>query len=102
LEVFPRDRVNGRTLTIGVDYNVPPATVISVLTQAASHVDGVSREIPCFARVGGFADSSVTYDIKYYTRDYSARDRIDADVRKAVWYALRRNDISIPFPIRSY
>ncbi len=101
LEVFPRDRVTGRALQIGIDYNVPPATVISVLTQAASHVDGVSREIPCFARVAAFGDSAVVYDIKYYTRDYSARDRIDADVRKAVWYALRRNNISIPFPIHA-
>ena len=102
IEVFPRDRVNGRSLQIGVDYNVPPATVINVLTQAAAHVDGVSREIPCFARVAAFGDSAVVYDIKYYTRDYSARDRIDADIRKAVWYALQRNGISIPFPIRAF
>lgn len=101
LEVFPRDHLNARVLQIGVDYNVPPATVINVLTQAASHVDGVTREIPCLARVAAFADSAVVYDIKYFTRDYSARDRIDADVRKAIWYALRRNQISIPFPIRS-
>lgn len=101
LEVFPRDRVSGRTLTVGIDYNVPPATVINILTQAAAHVDGVSREIPCFARVASFGNFAVEYDIKYYTRDYSARDRIDADVRKAVWYALRRNDISIPYPISS-
>ena len=101
LEVYPRDRMNGRTLSVGIDYNVPPATVINILTQAASHVDGVSREIPCFARVGSFADSAVMYDIKYYTRDYSARDRIDADVRKAIWYALHRNQISIPFPIHN-
>jgi len=100
-EVFPRDRLNGRSIQVGVDYNVPPATVISVLTQAASHVDGVSREIPCFARVAAFGDSAVVYDIKYYTRDYSTRDRIEADVRKAIWYALRRNNISIPFPIHN-
>ena len=101
LEVFPRDRVNGRSIQVGVDYNVPPATVISVLTNAASHVDGVSREIPCFSRVAAFGDSAVVYDIKYYTRDYSARDRIDADIRKAVWYALKRNKISIPYPIHA-
>jgi CRP-like cAMP-binding protein len=34
-------------------------------------------------------------------RDYSQRDRIDADIRKAVWYALRRNGITIPYPIRA-
>ena len=101
LEVFPKNNLNARILQIGIDYNVPPATVISVITQAASNVDGVSREIPCLARVAGFADSGVTYEIKYFMRDYSHRDRIDADIRKAIWYALRRNGIPIPFPIRS-
>ena len=102
LEVFPRRNLNARVLQIGVDYNFPPAMVIGVLMQAASNVDGVSREIPCFARVGGFAESAVTYEVKYFTHDYSQRDRIDADIRKAVWYALRRNSISIPYPIRMH
>lgn len=102
VEIYPRNNLNARLLQVGVDYNVPPAKVIDVLTHAAVNVEGVSRELPCFARVAGFGDSSVTYEIKYFTGDYSQRDRIDADIRKAVWYALRRNGISIPFPIRSY
>jgi small-conductance mechanosensitive channel/CRP-like cAMP-binding protein len=102
LEVFPRGNLNGRVLKIGVDYHVPPATVIATLTQAVAHVDGVARELPCIARVGAFADSAVVYDVKYYTHDYAARDRIDAEIRKAIWYALQRNDISIAFPIRAY
>ena len=102
LEVFPRNNLNARVISVGVDYNVAPATVIGILTQVAAHVDGVARELPCFARVGGFGDSAVVYEIKYFTRDYAARDRIDADIRKAVWYALRRNSIAIPFPIRSF
>ena len=58
--------------------------------------------MPCFARVATFGESSVTYDVKYFVRDYSQRDRIDADIRKALWYAMRRNNIAVPFPIRSY
>lgn len=100
LEVFPRQNLNGRTLQLAIDYNVAPAAVIGVLTQAATHIEGVARETPCLARVGGFSDSAVTYEIKYYTRDYSMRDRIDADIRKAVWYALRRNEIPFAFPVR--
>jgi len=101
VEVFPKNNLNARILQIGIDYNVPPATAIAILTQAASNVDGVAHDAPCFARVGAFADSSITYELKYFTRDYSQRDRIDADIRKAVWYALRRNNIPIAFPIRS-
>jgi len=102
LEIFPRNNLNARLIRVGVDYHVAPAQVLDVLTQAASHVEGVSRERPCIARVGAFADSSVVYEVKYFTREYAARDRIDAEIRKAVWYALQRNDISIAFPIRAY
>lgn len=101
LEVYPRANLNARILQFGIDYNVPPATVLNVLVQAASNVDGVSHAIPAFARVGNFGDSAVIYEIKYHMQDYSQRDRIDADIRKAVWYALRRNGIAIPFPIRN-
>jgi len=102
LEIFPRNNVNGRVLQIGVDYNIPPATVVGILMQAASHIDGVAREVPVIARVGAFSDSAVVYELKYFTRDYSMRERIDADIRKAVWYALRRNEISFATPIRAY
>lgn len=102
LEVFPKNNMNGRVLQIGVDYNIPPSTVIGILMQAASHIDGVAREIPVIARIGAYSESAVVYEIKYFTRDYALRDRIDADIRKAVWYALRRNDISFATPIRAY
>jgi small-conductance mechanosensitive channel/CRP-like cAMP-binding protein len=102
LEVFPRSRLTARVLPVSVDYNIPPATVIGILSQAAAHVDGVARDLPCFARVASFADSAVIYEIKYHTRDYSERDRIDADIRKAVWYALQRNKIAFATPIRAY
>lgn len=101
VEVFPRNNLNARTLQVGIDYNVPPAEVIAVLTQAAENVQGVAQELKAFARLAAFADSTITYEIKYWMHDYSQRDRIDADIRKAVWYALRRNDIPIPYPIRS-
>ena len=102
LEVFPRNNLNGRVLQIGVDYNIPPSTVIGILMQAASHIDGVAREVPVIARVGAYSDYAVVYEVKYFTRDYALRERIDADIRKAVWYALRRNDIAFATPIHAY
>jgi small-conductance mechanosensitive channel len=101
LEVFPRNNLNARVLQLNVDFNAAPSTVIAVLTQAATNVDGVVKEMPCLARVGGFTDSAVTYEIKYFTADYSLRDRIDADIRKAAWYALRRNGIPLALPVRA-
>ncbi|MGH9422474.1 MAG: cyclic nucleotide-binding domain-containing protein [Thermoanaerobaculia bacterium] len=102
LEVFPRAQLNARVLQLGIDYNVPPATVIDIASQAAAHVEGVSRELPCFTRVATFADSAVVYEVKYHTRDYAQRERIDADIKKAVWYALQRNKIAFATPVRAY
>lgn len=102
LEVFQRSRLTARVLPVSVDYNIPPATVIAILSQAAAHVEGVARDLPCFTRVASFADSAVIYEIKYHTRDYGSRDRMDADIRKAVWYALHRNKIAFATPIRAY
>ncbi|HEX7152371.1 MAG TPA: cyclic nucleotide-binding domain-containing protein [Thermoanaerobaculia bacterium] len=101
-EVFAQQTLAAEILSLGIDPHAAPATVIAILTQAAANVDGVVRDIPCFARVARFDMSWVTYEIKYFTRDYTQRDRIDADIRKAVWYALRRNHISLSFPISQY
>lgn len=101
LEIFPLGNLNARMLIVGIDYHVAPAEAIVVLQQAAANVEGVAREIPCLARVGAFGDSAMQYEIKYWTRDYSRRDTIDADIRRAVWYALHRSGMTIPYPIRS-
>lgn len=101
LEIYPRSNFNARVLQVSIDYHAAPATVIDVLTQAASHVQGVVQEMPCFARLAAFGDSSISYEIKYFTADFAMRDRIDADIRKAVWYALRRNGIPLGLPIRA-
>ena len=89
LEVFPRRNLNARVLQVSVDGETTPADAMPLLTEAASNIEGVSQEMPCFARVQSFGRSSITYEIKYFTREYEHRDRIDADVRKAIWYALR-------------
>ena len=90
VEVYPRNNLNARVLSLSVDAKVPPAEVIGLLTRAASSIEGISREVPCLARVANSADSMVTYEIKYFTEDYSQRDRIDAEVRKAAVFALGR------------
>ena len=102
LEVFPRNNNNARVLAVSIGYAVPPAVVIPILEQAAANVVGVSADIACIARVGPFGDSAVTYELKYWTRTYQLRETIDAEVRRAIWYALRRNKISFPYPVRTF
>ena len=101
LEIFPNESPNGRTVMISVTYTAPPAKVIEVLERAARNVNGISRKIACLVRIGSFDSSAVNYEIRYWTETYALRDTIDAEIRKAAWYALRRHGISQPYPIRS-
>ena len=94
VEVYPRNNLNARVLSLTVDRKVSPAAVISLLTRAAAGVEGISREVPCLARVAAIDEAKVGYEIKYFTEDYSQRDRIDAEVKKAAWYALREAGLS--------
>lgn len=101
LEVFQHRSLAARMVTVGVTYDARPARVIPILEAAARNVEGVSAEVACIARIAGFAESAVTYEVKYWTHSYALRDAIDAEIRKAIWYALRRNSIAIPYPIRT-
>jgi len=96
VEVYPRNNLNARVLSMSVDARIPPADVIGLLTRAAAGVEGISRDVPCLARVVTVDESKVMYEIKYFTEDYSQRDRIDAEVRKAAWYAFREAGMGEP------
>lgn len=101
LEVFPHDHLSARLVPVGIGYHVPPVRAIAVLEQAVRNLENVSQRVPPIARIAAFAESSITYEVKYWTDKYHLREIIDAEIRKAIWYALKRNDIPIPFPIRT-
>jgi small-conductance mechanosensitive channel/CRP-like cAMP-binding protein len=101
IEMFPAQNLNARVVAVRVSYDAQPSQVISVLEQAAQNVEGVAQEIPCLARVAAFGDFGLQYEVKYWTRAFQSRENIDAALRKAIWYALKRNNLTIPFPIRT-
>lgn len=100
LEVFARDNLNARLVPVLVGYEFPPARVISVLERAVRNLEWISSEIPAIARVAGFAENGLQYEVKYWSRHIHLRDTIDAEIRKAIWYAFRRAGIVIPLPVR--
>jgi small-conductance mechanosensitive channel/CRP-like cAMP-binding protein len=85
---------------IGVEYGAPPNKVRSVLTAMMSHVDGVMKDPAPDVYVVDYADFAVTYELRFWIEDHAQRTRIESDVMRAAWYHLKRNGISIPFPIR--
>src|SRR2546430_15909601 len=85
----------------GIDYSVPPNRVKDVLFRAASTAEGVLAEPKVRVFLVDFADFAVIYEIKFYMGNHSRINEINDAVRTNVWYELKRQGITIPFPIRT-
>lgn len=88
-------------IRVGVGYHCRPDTIISILEGAVAQVHEVRREPAAQVNLFDFADSAVIFEIKYWIDDYARRMPIASEVRRAIWYALQRQGIEIPFPQRT-
>jgi small-conductance mechanosensitive channel/CRP-like cAMP-binding protein len=92
--------VEARRVRVGVEYGVAPSVVKSVLIQAAQGAYGVLERPAPKVRLINYGDFAITYEIKFWIDRFEERDDIEDGVMTRVWYLLRRNEITIPFPIR--
>jgi len=93
--------VHSMRIRVGVEYKNPPNRVKDALFRAASTADGVLAEPKIRVFLVDFAESAVIYEIKYSMGNHSRINVINDAVRTNVWYELKRQGITIPFPIRT-
>lgn len=89
------------SLEIGLDYEAPPALVKRVLAEAALACPHVLREPAPNAHLKEFANFAVTYELRFWLNDHRYYSDTYSEIRTNLWYALRRNRISIPYPIQA-
>jgi len=75
-----------------------PQQVKDVLVAAASSVEEVYRDKSPDAFIHEFRDYGVVYQLRFWSRLYYDRSKLEGLVRERVWYRLRRHGLSIPFP----
>ena len=87
-------------LSIGVSYDTPP-------TKARAAIQGVLREAPDVCKAPppavylvSYGDFAINFTIKFFIEDFALLDPIQSGVMDRLWYAFRREGISIPFPVR--
>jgi len=100
LEVYRFNNLNRHILLIPAPYHIPPQSVVGLIRDTVASIPNVAGEKTPIVRIGSFADSSVIYEVLYWTKDYMWVPEIDAQIRQHVWYIYRRSDIDIPFPVR--
>lgn len=93
--------VHALRIRVGIDYNVPPNRVKDALTRAAQTAKNVLPAPPVRVFLVDFADHAVIYEIKFYMGNHSRMNETNDAIRTNVWYELKRQRISIPYPIRT-
>lgn len=93
--------VHAMRIRVGIDYHVPPNRVKDALFRAASTATNVLQDPPVRIYLVDFGDHAVTYEIKFYMGNHSKINETNDSVRTNVWYELKRQGITIPFPIRT-
>ncbi len=88
------------TLTIGLPYEVPPEQVERAVLEVLRDFD-LPHDPPPTVHLVAFDDFSVRYEIRYPYDDFGPLHRMDAEIRRRLWYTLKRYGIDIPFPIRT-
>ena len=86
---------------IGFSYDDPPNHVKRVLQRAALETKNMLDDPTPDVRTLSYDDFAITYEVKYYLTDYNYVETIHDEFSTRIFYAAKRNGLTIPFPIRT-
>jgi small-conductance mechanosensitive channel/CRP-like cAMP-binding protein len=98
---YSHDTIVADEIAIGLSYDAPPNYVREVIAETLRGVPGVLQTPSPAIYTWEYSDYSIRYRIRYWMTDYEEADRVHDTVSTALWYALRRKSIEIPYPIRT-
>ena len=89
-------------LAVGVDYNTPLPKAAQVLQQIITRVEGVLEQPTPEIDLVNFGDSSIDFIVRYWTEPHQKEVRhVQTRAIVAIKKAFDREEISIPYPIRT-
>jgi small-conductance mechanosensitive channel len=88
-------------ISIGISYNVPPNRVREVVVKVLHDLPHVLPQRTPLVLPWEYGESAIRYRIRYWISDYTFQEQVHAEAVSSLWYALRRNRMEIPFPIRT-
>lgn len=91
-------RLHSENITLGFSYDDPPNKVRLILLDLLESTPGILSDPPPAVRVANYADFAVEYKIVFFVADFSKLGPIRDSFMTRVWYAARREGITIPFP----
>jgi small-conductance mechanosensitive channel len=94
------DQLRRIDLPVGVSYSAEPQKVIEVIEAAASAHANVLKNPPPQALFIGFGESSIDFELRAWTDQFSDWLKIRSELAVAVYDAVHAAGMSFPFPQR--
>jgi small-conductance mechanosensitive channel len=88
------------TLKVLLDYGFPPERAKAILLDALRDEPGILSAPAPWVKVDGFMDSGIHYNLRFYLEDYATLLKARDGVLRRVWYAVRREGQTFPYPHR--
>lgn len=87
-------------ITVGVAYGSDIDLVMKLMVDAALTNEHCNTEKKPVARLGNFGDSSLDFDLFFWSENLFRIEQTLADIRAEIVRSFRRNKVEIPFPQR--
>lgn len=94
-------QLHAERIRIGFSYNDPPNLARQVLKSTALETQGILTDPEPQIFTLSYDDFAVTYEVKFFIRNYGELEEIRDRFMTRVWYAAQRSKLTIPFPIRT-
>lgn len=100
LTVYPRHATVDE-IAIGLGYDEPPNRVREVILRAVRDLPEILQTPAPVVYAWSFDDWAIHYRIKYWLADFARAEEARDQLVTSLWYALKRNQIEIPFPVQT-
>jgi potassium-dependent mechanosensitive channel len=92
------DQLRRINLAVGVNYGAAPQKVVEVIEAAAGGHPRVLKNPPPRALLVGFGDSSIDFDLRFWTDQFADWSKIRSEAAVAVHDAVQAAGMSFPVP----
>lgn len=91
--------VHGQSIMVRFSYDDAPNRVREVLLEVAHDTEGIEPDPPPSVRTISYDDFSISYELKYYVRDFTKKGGYRNRLMTRIYYAVRRKGLTMPLPI---
>ena len=90
----------GNKLLIGLDYSFPPHQAKAMMRKISNNHPSILDSPKTIIRIHEFEESTIVYEWLIWHESFSDRLTIRGDLQEQLWYSLKREGLSFPFPVR--